>query len=359
MTDESTLLSDQVFQLNTFLWALEDLPEHSDARPVLREAGYYLVAIERNVLVPTDETTLAALATLAEITDQSPCRPDLWLRHATDAVEPLIELKAHGFSPESSNRRQALKLIASASDLAPSLGETGVRPGHVIYATGVDDANEMASTLSDLASDLISEGADAAPTAAVGLAIESGGFALSGHYPDDLPEPLGAALAENPTVIHRDGENELQPLYFIPWIPGIKDSQDAELHSAGLRELTARVLANLLAAVGQAVPPTTVILRGDTLLRDATFGISDRWRDRDRRTFSDSVVKVVERTLKSVVDLNRPSTDSREFDLPDLETKEAVIDRIENADPADPSTNLQAITEEQLSLFDGPIGASE
>ena len=27
MTDESTLLSDQVFQLNTILWALEELPE--------------------------------------------------------------------------------------------------------------------------------------------------------------------------------------------------------------------------------------------------------------------------------------------------------------------------------------------
>ncbi len=359
MTDESVLLSDQVFQLNTFLWALEDLPENSDARPVLREAGYFLVAIERNVLVPTDETTLAALATLADITDRSPCRPDLWLRHATDAVEPLIELKAHGFSPESSNRRQALKLIAAASDLAPSLAETGVRPGHVIFATGVDDANEMASTLSVLASDLRSEGTGAAPTAAVGLAIESGGVVLSGHYPDDLPGPLGAALVENPIVLHRDGDNDLQPLYFIPWIPGIKDSQDAELHSAGLRDLTARVLTNLLATVGQALPPTTVVLRGDTLLREATFGISDRWRVKDRRTFSDSVAKIVERTLKSVVDLNRPSTDSREFDLPDLETKESVIDRIENAVPADPSTNLQAITEEQLSLFDEPIGGSE
>ncbi|MDE0066156.1 MAG: hypothetical protein OXN44_04695 [Acidimicrobiaceae bacterium] len=352
MTDESALLSDQVFQLNTFLWALEELPENSDARPVLREAGYYLVAIERNVLVPTDETTLAALATLAEITDRSPCRPDLWLRHATDAFEPLIELKAHGFSPESSNRRQALKLIASVSDLAPSLGETDVRPGHVIYATGVDDANDMASTLSTLAAELDSEGVNPAPTGAIGLAIEDKGVVLSSPDTTDLPGPLGNALANRPTVLHRDGENDLQPLYFIPWIPGIKDSQDAELHSAGLRELTARVLTNLLAAVGQALPPTTVVLRGDTLLRDATFGISDRWRDKDRRTFSDSVVKVVERTLKSVVDLNRPSTDSREFDLPDLETKDAVIDRIENADPADPSTNLQAITEEPPSLFD-------
>ena len=49
------LLSDQVFQLNTFLWALESLSpsERSPLRPVLREAGYYLVAIGRKVLVPS------------------------------------------------------------------------------------------------------------------------------------------------------------------------------------------------------------------------------------------------------------------------------------------------------------------
>ena len=42
MTDESTLLSDQVFQLNTFLWALEELPEElgqGEVQPVLRRAA--------------------------------------------------------------------------------------------------------------------------------------------------------------------------------------------------------------------------------------------------------------------------------------------------------------------------------
>lgn len=55
MTDESVLLSDQVFQLNTFLWALEELPDNSDVQPILRQAGYELEAIGRRVLVPTDE----------------------------------------------------------------------------------------------------------------------------------------------------------------------------------------------------------------------------------------------------------------------------------------------------------------
>ena len=44
MTDESTCFR-IVFQLNTLLWALEELPTETEmggVQPVLRQAGYYL-----------------------------------------------------------------------------------------------------------------------------------------------------------------------------------------------------------------------------------------------------------------------------------------------------------------------------
>ena len=354
MKDESNLLADQVFQLNTLLWALEELPDKGEIQPVLRQAGYYLGAIGRRVIMPTDEVTLAALTKLTGAVNRDPCRPDLWLRHDTDPVQPLVELKAHGFSPESSNRRQALKLIAAASDLAPSLAETGVRPGHVVYATVANDADRIGSTLKDLAQALNTEGVDPAPTGAIGLAIEDDGVVLSSPDPADLPKPLETSLARRPTVLHRVKDNDLRPLYFIPWIPGIKESQDPELHSDGLRELTARVLSYMLAAVGQARPPTALTLSGSLLLRNATFGVFAKWRDQDKREFSNAVARIVDRTLKSVVPVSRLPEDSREIDLPDTDTKEAVINRIEQADPADPSVNLQAITQEPLPLFDEP-----
>ncbi len=81
MTDESTLLSDQVFQLNTFLWALEDLPTEpveEETRPVLRQAGYYLGAIGRRVIMPSDEVTRAVLTKLTGAVNRAPCHPDLW-----------------------------------------------------------------------------------------------------------------------------------------------------------------------------------------------------------------------------------------------------------------------------------------
>lgn len=247
-----------------------------------------------------------------------------------------------------------MKLIAAASDLASSLGETRARPGHVLYATVASDAGKIVTTLKTFAQELRTEGADPAPTGAIGLAIKDEGVLLSSPAPADLPEPLENTLAKRPTVLRRDGNNDLRPLYFIPWIPGIKDSQDDELHSDGLQELTGRVLVHMLSAIGQARPPTTLILTGSSLLSDATFGVSDRWRDTDRREFCKAVAGIVDRTVKSVVNIRRLSADSREIDLPDSDTKEAVIDRIERADPADPSVNLQAITGEQQALFDAP-----
>ena len=173
MTTEDALLSDQVFQLNTLLWALEDIPEKNTTHPVLRQAGYYLSSIGRRVIMPVDEHSVAALQKLTGTTDRSPCRPDLWLRHTSDRVEPLIELKARGFSSNSSNRRQALKLIAASSNLGPSLGEPDERPGHVLYATTSADANGLATTLKNLALQLEAENVPATPTGVISLSMEA------------------------------------------------------------------------------------------------------------------------------------------------------------------------------------------
>ncbi len=352
MTDASTLLVDQVFQLNTFLWALEDIPEKGQIQPVLGSAGYYLGAIGRQLLMPSAEQSVAALAKLTGSTDRTPCRPDLWLRHESDAVQPLVELKAHGFSAESSNRRQALKLIAAAVDLSSSLAEPAETPGHVLYATVATDASEMASTLQDLARALRAAGVAAAPTGAIGLAIEANGVVLSSPNVDELPEPLAGALESRPVVLHDDGKNDLQPLYFVPWIPGNDNSQHPDLHAAGLRELTARVLTQMLAEIGRARPPTTLQLDGTRLLRAATLGVFDQWRDADRRQFSEAVAAIVDKSLGSVVTVRRTAPDSREIDVPNGDVKETLVERLELADPADPAVNLQAAVEEPPRLFD-------
>ncbi|MCQ3811727.1 MAG: hypothetical protein KTV68_14360 [Acidimicrobiia bacterium] len=352
MTAEDTLLSDQVFQLNTFLWALEDLPKTSQTKPVLRQAGYYLSSIGRRVIMPVDEHVAAALQNLSGSADRSPCHPDLWLKHNSDLIEPLIELKARGFSPDSSNRKQALKLLAAAPDLAPSLGVPDERPGHVLYATISTDAEGLATTLKDLALALETEKVPAAPTGVIGLSVDADGVALSSPTPSDLPEPAAIALADPVIVLPQDGMNAIQPLYFIPWIPGIEGSQDPELSSDGLRELTARVLTHALAEVGQAQTPTTLTLDGQLLLNRATFGVFAHWRDADRKQFSEAAAKIVERALTSVVTVRRKAGAQLEIDLPDAEAQDVAIDRIERADPADPKASLETVSAEPATLFD-------
>lgn len=351
MTSDATLLSDPVFQLNTLLWALEELPEGLHIRPVLRASGYYLNAIGRRVLTPADPTSREALASMTA-KDLSPCRPDLWLKHQEHGVDPIIELKAHGFSSASSNTVQALKLLASAADLGPSIGSRDTLLGHVIYVTTHVDASDMRDTLEELRAKLEAVGGPVAPHGVVGLVSLEDGIALMSPAPNDLPDPARIALQEPAVVLERSNPgDEIVPLYFIPWLPGTDATQDPELRSDGLRELTARLLTQAIAAVGQARVPTVVTLTGTALLDAATFGIFARWQDADRKQFSESAAKIIERALRTT-GMARRTHELVEIDLPTEDDHGRVLERLERADPADPSSNLEGVVDEPPTLFD-------
>ena len=94
------------------------------------------------------------------------------------------------------------------------------------------------------------------------------------------------------------------------------------------------------------------MLDGTRLLSAATIGVFDQWRDTDRREFSEAVGRILDRALKPVVEVLRVSGDCREIDLPSAEIQDAVTDRVERADPANPATNLETAVEETATLFD-------
>jgi hypothetical protein len=183
------LTSDPVFQLNTLLWALQDVSPASGIRPVLRQAGYYLRAIGQKVIVPVDPGVLRALQLATGSADRTPPRPDLWLGSGTDDIEPVLELKAHGFSRMSSNATQAAKLMVSVADLGPSLGESRVRQGHLVYVTPFEDASSMNDTLLGLREELSAGTTCVAPTAVIGILEMAEGIALASPAPAQLPDP--------------------------------------------------------------------------------------------------------------------------------------------------------------------------
>ena len=121
-------------------------------------------------------------------------------------------------------------------------------------------------------------------------------------------------------VLRQIDVNDLQPLYFIPWIPGIEDSQHAQFRTIGLNELTARVYTQILAKVGRVRIPATLTLCAIELLNRATFGVFGKWRDTDRKQFSTAVVKITERVLAPVVQVRSVGSEHVEVDLPDDES---------------------------------------
>lgn len=358
MTDTNVLLSDPVFQLNALLWAVEDLPERAPIHPVLRAAGYYLSAIGRRVIVPVDPKNIAVLEQITQSKDRSPSHPDLWLKHRSHDVQPLIELKAHSFSSASSNSHQATKLLLSAADLAPSLATRGPTHGHVIYATTGDDAEPLSQTLDQLITVIKQAGAQAAPASTIGFAWTTHGVTLASPRPKELPQPLQSPF-RTPSLLLEIGEpgDDIRPLYLIPWVPEVAATQDPQLRADGLRELTARLFSHTIAVIGRASTPTSLSVTGTQLLDQATFGVFARWRDSDRSQFARAAARLVERALRAT-GFVRLEGERIDIDLPTPEDQHAIIDRLERADPADPSKNLQAAVKEPPTLFDSLPGAS-
>ena len=352
MTSDAVLASDPVFQLNVLLWALEDLPEMTAVQPVLRRVGYQVESLGRRLLVPPDEPTVSALRTIAGSTDRSPCHPDLCLENPDHPVTLVVELKSRGFSPDSSNVRQAVKLIVASHDLAESYAETQPRPGHVVYGTVESDAALLAETLQGLSESVVSQGAPAAPAATVGISIDDQGARLSAPHPSELPSPVRLALQTPATVLHRHGDDDIRPLYIIPWIPGIAATQDSELQADGYRELTARIIVEAMAVVGQAIVPTTLDISGAMLLSRATFGVFDRWLDADRRQFAAAATGVLTDILRSLDGFQRQSKDAISLSLSNHDEQAEVVKLLELARPADKNTNLEAAVNASPTLFD-------
>ena len=353
MTSDTVLAADPVFQLNVMLWALEDLPDMPAVQPVLRRAGYRVESLGRPLQLPADEQTASALRTITGSADRSPCRPDLLLENQDHRSTLVVELKSRGFSEDSSNVRQAVKLIVASKDLAESYAETQPRPGHVVYGTVENDSDRLAETLQGLSESIASNGVPAAPTAVVGISIDDEGARLSTSARSNLPEPAQQALQTTATVLHRHGEDDIRPLYVIPWMPGIASTQNPEFQTDGYRELTARIIVEAMAVVGQAAVPTpTLEVTATALLSRATFGVFDRWLDADRRKFAAAATGVLSNALQGLDGFQMQSRDTISLSLSSHEEQAEIVKFLEQAKPADKITNLEAAVNEAPRLFD-------
>lgn len=190
-----------------------------------------------------------------------------------------------------------------------------------------------------------------APTATIGISVDEEGARLSAETGSDLPVPAQRALQTPATVLQRHGDDDIRPLYMIPWIPGLEGTQDSELQADGYRELTARIIVEALAVVGQAHAPTTLDINGASLLSRATFGVFDRWLDADRQKFAGAATGVLTKILRGLSCFQKRGRDAFALSLSSRADQAEVIKLLEQASPADNMTNLEAAANENR-LFD-------
>lgn len=341
-----SLITDPIFQLNTFLWSLMEVPVGNEVNvninPFLRKLCYRLYALEKKVVLPTDPGYVEAITPLVPNIQGSPI-PDLWLKHKTDSVEIIIELKAHSFGLNTRQATQITKIISASEDLSLSVGGGPYRPGHVIVVTLAEDMSRMAETLNTIGDSLRQVGVKPSRYGVMGWQESSNGVRLICLDPDQLPLPLKEEMTDPITVINNISiADDLAPLYFIPWMPGIEAAQD------GLRELTERLLIHTLSIIGNAEAPSLLEIDGGSVLNEATFGIFRFWRDRDRRRFIQEAIRVIHKAIKQG-DFAKNETILR-LNILNEEVRYDLLDRIERFKTDDIETNLSQAAEP--TLFD-------
>ena len=345
MMDVKVLRQDPVFQLNLLLWSIMDVPDdinfQINLNPILRNEGYTLYAIEKEVLLPSDLSSMEAISPLIK-KKFAPPSADLWVTHEREKTDLVIELKSRGFGSDSNKSVQVIKIMAATADLSVTLGGGDKRPGCFVYITIAEDMEAMLLTLSELKTRLVERKIASAPTAIIGIKQSKKGIDLVSPQPAQLPSPLDKILCDPTTVLQfEDSEDEIVPLYFIPWIPGV--AQDQESSNKGLQVLTSRLLTHVQEAVGKADISSIVNLKGETLLEKATFGAFEYWRDRDRKRFIKEAIRIIERATKPFGQKHGGETELK-IGLPDEKERDNVMKSIEKFRIEEESNNLSNAT---------------
>ncbi len=355
--DSTAILGDPIFQLNIVLWMLQPAPPKSPIQPVLRQAGYLLNALSRDLPPPFPlRPTLTRL-----VGSDTAAAPDVLAEPPVGTPWLVIECKGTSFGPDSSTARQALKLLAVSADLRSSLALGGgtSQPGVVVYLTRLEDRDRLADTLRELRRRLADAGLPSGPSGALGLFRADqgrGALCVEPSSGDAWPEPAASVLRPLAPVIALAEDEDPRPLYLVPWDPSVQ--QDRGMREYCRAVLFARITAEAIAALGHETVPQRTVLKIEPLLSAATFGVSDRWRSkRDlnrtvrecKRFLANALAPVKERlSLAQPADPDRIELTLRtEDDLND------VIDALERANPfsgpaPEPEAQLSVLDDEEV-----------
>lgn len=268
------LTRDPVFQVNSCLWLVSDQANGvSPTRPYF-EAGYRLRSLGPRF--PFSTSIKPKLISIGW--NPAPPEPDIVVHHHESGDHLVFECKASGFGFESSTAGQARKLLIAGADPESALSVAG--DAFILYTLPVEDVDLQMQCLEEVRAEIEEAGFNAAAHGTLGLEIDESGLwaELRLSQPckkSHIVKILGRVLV-SPAV-----GGDSRPLYLIPYDPTTAGNQEAAEKAYCYRQLLERVYLAAVRVLGTAQVPDSVVLLGDDLLREATFGISNKWQAKE------------------------------------------------------------------------------
>lgn len=286
-----------LLQLNVLLWAAwSDQPPEAPIRPVLRQAGFRVFAVEHPIRLP--------IANVAEFQNQSiDVAPgpvvDVVLKRISDNLAVLVECKASSFGPPSvdpppskgtlDRHRQARGFLASSLDPGTSVGSALGPKGEVVYLVPALHRAALATPLGSLASEVAAVSKATPIVGVVGVTIRNDGVFLESG--PSAVTALESAVIPERCVAVLTADQDPVPLYLVSWIPGT-DFYD----EVTFRE---RLKRSLLLRIGARRAPVAFEVTFEEILSDASSGVFGVWKD--AAGLKNDVLPHVRRMLEAIV----------------------------------------------------------
>ncbi|MFE1268486.1 hypothetical protein [Streptomyces sp. NPDC058758] len=169
-------------------------------------------------------------------------------------------------------------MLVASSDAESALGVAG--DAFVVYTLPVEDAELQMQCLEELRIEVEEAGFESAAYGTLGLEIDADGLWANLRLSHPSEKPHIAKVLDR-VLISPAIDGDSRPLYLIPYDPTTADNQDPSERSYCFGQLLERVYLAAVRALGIAHVPDSVVLLGDDLLREATFGLSTKWQAKE------------------------------------------------------------------------------
>jgi len=274
------LLQDPVFQLNILLWmAKEQPPGHFRVRPLFHELRFSVMYIEQPFRFP--ESSIRDIDASGMDISRQP-EPELILSRMEGNKAFYFEAKAGSFSPESSNRKQALGHLLAAG---PAFSEVyaPLTTCLLCYVLPAGERGLMADCLADLSTELSAKGLEPSRYSVHGLSVEDSQlvYAWDQAFCDHVDNIEQRAVLIN----HVENDTDPAPLLLVF---SDEDCPNCETRDFYRRALIEQVRASLLCDLHSLDVGVHLSMTVDDVLVNTTEGLFNflgRQRQKSLRRF--------------------------------------------------------------------------